>query len=803
MKSYLSKWIAVIAASSCQLAQATTHYVNPKNLSPSAPYTTWQTASQTIQPAIDVASSGDEVVLKASTYRLSSTLLLQEGVTVVADFGALVTIDGQGLVRCFDFSPAGKISTPPVLKDLKIINGHAGTGNNGGAVFCNTKGSVTLENCTLQNNRAAAGGATYGDVHATHCSFFDNIAFSSDGGAMYAGSASDCLFTGNRSTLGGALRNATAYNCTVSQNLANSDGGGFYNVNSFNCIVWGNSASRYGDDIYIGSASNTCASSGVTNGINGCITNSPQFIDSYNGDFHLFRTSPCLDAGDNSKVQTTEDLDGNDRIYKESSGGIVDLGAYETSTIRPVTFYVNVNILNGEYPYTSSNSPASSLANIEDLWEGDDSVIVYPGIYSIYEPITVSKPITITGIPDGSNLPSLYGSTYSHPQITGLILTTNCVIDGLKLYNFNNTAIICSNNTPVVKNCKIWSNSGHYGGGASNGTFVGCSFKYNTATLGGGMYDGTATNCTFSGNIARASGGGAYGSDVSTSIFYSNTATNSGGAVHYGSAGNCLIYKNTSHDHGGGVTYTSLHNSTVVYNHADNTAGGVYEGSLYNSIVWNNTASSYSEIKSGTATYYCCIKGYPSGTGSITNNPLFIDAANDDYRLRIDSPCVDSGSSVYATGNEDLDGNPRITGSQPDMGAYEFLAQAGADTDEDGLPDTWEQDQFGGNAQPTEDADTDAFDNYSEYVAGTDPNDDTAFLHIVSNSVSGVSAGTEILLEWTPSVASRIYGISWSTNLVDGFQSLDVQLPHPSDSYTITNDLPNAFYKINVQLENE
>ena len=46
------------------------------------------------------------------------------------------------------------------------------------------------------------------------------------------------------------------------------------------------------------------------------------------------------------------------------------------------------------------------------------------------------------------------------------------------------------------------------------------------------------------------------------------------------------------------------------------------------------------------------------------------------------------------------------------------------DTDNDGLPDTWEMNQFGNLDQGAyDDPDGDLFDNLDEYNAGTDPND--------------------------------------------------------------------------------
>jgi hypothetical protein len=61
--------------------------------------------------------------------------------------------------------------------------------------------------------------------------------------------------------------------------------------------------------------------------------------------------------------------------------------------------------------------------------------------------------------------------------------------------------------------------------------------------------------------------------------------------------------------------------------------------------------------------------------GHSFSDPLFVDAANGDYRLQANSPCVDAGNNALIPVGitTDLLGNPRISGAHVDMGAYETV----------------------------------------------------------------------------------------------------------------------------------
>jgi len=72
---------------------------------------------------------------------------------------------------------------------------------------------------------------------------------------------------------------------------------------------------------------------------------------------------------------------------------------------------------------------------------------------------------------------------------------------------------------------------------------------------------------------------------------------------------------------------------------------------------------------------YTCAPDAPAGDGNITNEPMFADKHNGNYRLSAGSHCINAGDNSLAPTNRslvDLDGNLRIWNIIVDMGAYEY-----------------------------------------------------------------------------------------------------------------------------------
>jgi len=238
---------------------------------------------------------------------------------------------------------------------------------------------------------------------------------------------------------------------------------------------------------------------------------------------------------------------------------------------------------------------------------------------------------------------------------------------------------------------------------------------------------------------------------------------------------------------------STVYNS-VLYGNSAPSSGGMAYGTVYNSIIWGNGGGNR---LSGSIAYSCCSEVTHGSNGCVTNNPLFVDAVNSNFQLQAGSPCINAGHNNHVFTINDLEGNPRIVGGVVDMGAYE-RQDAGTDVDADGLADFWEMIYRGGRhfTDPNTSCSNGVNNLRQAYVAGLDPNDpDSEFL-------TDILPGT--VLQWQPCVSGRVYTVQWSTNLLEGFQPLETNIPWSAGGFTdsVHNARGQLFYKIDVEFSN-
>ncbi len=335
--------------------------------------------------------------------------------------------------------------------------------------------------------------------------------------------------------------------------------------------------------------------------------------------------------------------------------------------------------------------------------------------------------------------------------------------------------IYCSDSSPNIQSCTIGNNAAGCGGGLycyrSSPAVTGSTITGNHSEQNGaGILCESESSPFIAGNTIagnriskRARGGGICCTDGSNATITRNLIADNyaydGGGVYINASDpnivNNLVVGNEAEDDGGGLCFEDcarplVRNNTIVQNTANPQGGGIYcdnaRAVITNCILWDNgdDFQNVTPEDSPCSITYSCIQDDDPGIGNIAIYPYFNDAANRDYGLKSDSPCINAGQTpeTLLPGETDLDGPERISFAHIDMGAYETPSATAVDSDGDSLPDDWEREHFpGAQAMPGDDPDGDEVSNLDEYRRGTDPHvAPRAQIYVSSESAAGSQA---------------------------------------------------------------
>jgi hypothetical protein len=352
----------------------------------------------------------------------------------------------------------------------------------------------------------------------------------------------------------------------------------------------------------------------------------------------------------------------------------------------------------------------------------------------------------------------------------------------------------------VLNNSGLIDNSSLWGGGADNSQLTNCNVIANNAQSGAGTYDSVIASSTLGGNTGQYGGGAEYCSldhcILATNITYDNEVYGLGGGADSSTLNDCLVFGNISST-SAGVSASTVSNCTIASNITTQVGGAVDSCTLYNSIVYDNTTPDGTNCSNSTLTN-CCTTPLPDmGTGNIANDPRFVDATTNNFRLQSNSPCINSGDNDYMPAGQDLDGNPRIKGGTVDIGAYEYQSPTSI------ISYAWLQ-QYG---LPTDgsvdhaDLNGTIYNVDQDWIAGLNPTNSASVLAVFTLMATNNSSG--ITVTWH-SVAGKIYSVQRSINLATkpAFSTIQTNIFGQSEttSYTDTTatNLHPYFYRVAV-----
>lgn len=196
------------------------------------------------------------------------------------------------------------------------------------------------------------------------------------------------------------------------------------------------------------------------------------------------------------------------------------------------------------------------------------------------------------------------------------------------------------------------------------------------------------------GTYNASSGGGAifhrygYTNIVQNSLFAGNSSVGYGTfmAMYYHERSyffdNCTFVDNASPNAGSVIHFRTINRDFPAVFHLRNSILYGGNANLFKGGVNSGTPAAGSDL----LVDHCCLPVDYAGTatgagdvveggGNITDPPLFVDQEGGDYRLAVNSPCIDAGENLaWMEGARDLDGKPRIDriSGVVDMGAFEY-----------------------------------------------------------------------------------------------------------------------------------
>ncbi|MEY2427418.1 MAG: hypothetical protein QOJ40_303 [Verrucomicrobiota bacterium] len=285
---HLSILLVLVSALS---ATATVHYVDANGTGPVPPYTTWASAANNIQDAVNASSSGDHVLVTNGVYNTGGQIVFGSlsnrvavtkpvvlesvngpNVTAIEGYRVPDTVLGDTAVRCVYLTNGASLIGFMITNGATRGAGDEGMEQSGGGILCGLT-NVTVSNCIVIGNSANDGGGIRGGT-VDHCSFTGNSG--GYGGGAHLSTLTGCTFSNNTALEGGGAYSSTLDHCSLAGNFAHDAGGGANSSTVNNCLMTGNTASICGGAAYVSTLNNctiTKNSAGAGGGVGFCEVN--------------------------------------------------------------------------------------------------------------------------------------------------------------------------------------------------------------------------------------------------------------------------------------------------------------------------------------------------------------------------------------------------------------------------------------------------------------------------------------------------------------------------------------------------
>ncbi len=336
------------------------------------------------------------------------------------------------------------------------------------------------------------------------------------------------------------------------------------------------------------------------------------------------------------KAVGSEAMDDSDRnfIIRQATDYYVDVvsGSNSYDGLSPSSAWKNIS-------YAAANTPPGS------------TVHAAPGVYDAAAGETF--PIYITGesfVSTATGLATIEGAGGGGFWGHTLILENNITLKRFSVNTPDGNWSVYMENTvkPALRNNII-------SGNAIAIYAVNCSESVIEENKVLGRYGGVG--------IGAEGGSGAI--NMNEVRGWTNGSGGYGVGLGFTNGANFVVNKNTVVQNLKGVA--AINSSLTIKNNIIASEVGGYstsETTLGISVEGGTVASTYNDVYANDLNWF----GISSGTGDISANAQFIDAAGGDFHLQASSPCIDAGDPDPAYNDPD--------GSRADMGAYPYYHSA-------------------------------------------------------------------------------------------------------------------------------